>query len=139
MSENTAPEPGSLSRRRALQWGSAAAGGLFVASLTSVADAGVASAATSGEGNAASTTTGEKPNRLPISSIEKIIGAEGDFSDGVLSIEIDRTDIGTVRNSFGIPIKPAFQVNATLDFQSLGDHDHDGDDRRGTAAFNGDM
>ena len=136
MSEKTAPEPGSLSRRRALQWGSAAAGGLLVASLTSVADAGVAQAATSGEG---ATAAGETPNRLPVSSIEKIIGAQGDVSDGVLSIEVDRTDIGTVRNSFGVPIKPAFQVNGNFYFQSLGDRDGDADDRRGAAAFNGDM
>ncbi len=61
------------------------------------------------------------------------------MSDGVLSIEVDREDIGNVRNSFGVPIKPSFEVNGTVVFQSLGDHDHDGDDRYGPAMMNGDL
>ncbi len=51
--------------------------------------------------------------------IENIIEAQGMVSDGVFSIEIDREDIPNVTLR-GVPIKPSFQVNGTLYFQSLG-------------------
>lgn len=131
MPENTGPEARSLSRRSALKWGSAAAGGLVVAGVSSATDSSVA--------QAAATPPGEKPNQLPVKDIEKIIGAQGMLSNGVLNIEVDRTDLPHVHNSFGVPIKPSFQVNGNLVFQALGDHDRDGDDEAGTAAFNGDL
>ena len=53
-------------------------------------------------------------------AIEDIIQAEGMFSDGVFSIEIDRNDINYV-TLHGVPIKPSFQINGTLVFQKLGD------------------
>lgn len=51
-------------------------------------------------------------------------------SDGVLSIEIDRDDIDDVHNSLGYLIKPSFQVNGTVVFQS---------DGMGGAILNGDL
>ena len=131
MPENIVPEVASLSRRSALKWGSAAAGGLLVAGLVSVTDSGVA--------QAAAVPSGEVPNQLPVSDIERIIGVQGMVSNGVLNIEVDRDDVSNVKNSFGVPIKPAFQVNGNLVFQSVGDHDRDGDDGKGMAAFNGDL
>ncbi len=131
MPENTMPEVGALSRRRALKWGSAAAGGLLVAGLVSVTDSGVA--------QAAAVPPGEAPNQLPVRDLERIIGVQGTVSNGVLNIEVDRDDVSDVKNSFGVPIKPAFQVNGNLVFQSLGDHDRDGDDGKAMAAFNGDL
>jgi uncharacterized protein DUF1259 len=126
MSEQGAPTR-ALSRREALRLGSAAAGGVVLA--------GVAA----GHASSAAASAGEVRNWLPVAAIEKIIGAQGTVSDGVLSIEIDRDDISNVRNSFGVPIKPSFEVNGAVVFQSLGDHDHDGDDRYGPAMMNGDL
>lgn len=131
MSDNTPTETGSLSRRSALKLGSAAAGGLLVAGLASATGPGVA--------HASAASPSEKPRQLPVKDIERIIGAQGMLSNCVFNIEIDRTDLNNVHNSFGVPIKPSFQVNGNLVFQSLGDQDRDGDDRNGTAAFNGDL
>lgn len=50
--------------------------------------------------------------------IEEVIQAQGMYSDGVFSIEIDRNDINNVTLN-GVPIKPAFQINGTLYFQRL--------------------
>jgi hypothetical protein len=130
MAREVEPELASLSRRDALKLGSAAAGGVLLAGVASSGQRAGAATATAG---------GETPNRLPVAAIEKIIGAQGTVSDGVLSIEVDRDDIGTVHNSYGVAIKPSFEVNGTLVFQSLGDHDHDGDDRHGAAMLNGDL
>ncbi len=52
-------------------------------------------------------------------AIEDIIQAQGMFSDGVFSIEIDRDDINYV-TLHGVPIKPSFEINGTLYFQKLG-------------------
>jgi hypothetical protein len=128
MPDNTLPENGLLSRRRALKLGSVTAGGLVIAGLAA------------GQGVASAATETEKPRPLPVADIEKIIGAQGTVSNGVLSIGIDRTDLKNVHNSSGFPIKPSFQVNGNLAFQSLNDGDGDGDgDEAGAAAFNGDL
>jgi len=132
MSNDLTPASSALSRRSALKLGSAAAGGVLLAGLASSGDASLAAAP-------ASRTAGEKPNQLPVKDIEAIIGAQGMLSNGVLNIEIDREDVQNVRNSAGYPIKPAFQVNGNLVFQSSGDHDRDGDDPHGTAILNGDL
>lgn len=50
------------------------------------------------------------------SQIEKILDAQGSWSDGVFSIEIDRDDIQDV-TLHGVPISPSFQINGTLYFQ----------------------
>jgi hypothetical protein len=134
MSENVRSDSTSagLTRRNALKLGSATAGGLLLTGLMSNGDASAAEVATA-------TTASEKPNHLPVKAIEAIIGAQGTVSDGVLNIEIDRDDVKNVRNSAGYPIKPAFQVNGNVVFQSAGDHDHDSDDIHGKAILNGDL
>lgn len=49
-------------------------------------------------------------------NVEAIIGAQGMFSNGVFSIEIDRNDINNV-TLHGVPILPSFQINGTLVFE----------------------
>lgn len=66
---------------------------------------------------------------LPVTRIEKTLGASGSMSNGVLTIGIDRNDINNVRLG-NIPIKPSFQVNGEIDFQPLG---------HGQALMNGDF
>jgi Domain of Unknown Function (DUF1259) len=108
----------ALTRRRVLVLGGGVAGGL-------VASRGVAVA------TAASRPTIRKQHgKLPAREIQHIIGAEGSLSSGVLSIEIDRTDIGTVHGPQGVDFPPAFEINGDLTFQPLGSRD---------AFFNGDL
>jgi hypothetical protein len=67
---------------------------------------------------------------LPADQIQQIVGAQGTVTKGVLSVEIERQDIGDVSGPLGVTFTPAFEVNGTLTFQPLG---------RGTAFFNGDL
>ncbi len=53
-------------------------------------------------------------------AVEDIIQAQGMFSNGVFSIEIDRNDINYV-TLHGVPIKPSFEINGTLYFEKLSD------------------
>lgn len=66
---------------------------------------------------------------LPVDAIQKIIGAEGTVSNGVLNIQVDRNDLHVVGPN-GIPFKPSWEINHEFYFQSLGD---------GKAIFNGDI
>jgi hypothetical protein len=66
---------------------------------------------------------------LPVGAMEKALQAKGGTSNGVLSVGIDRSDITGV-SVHGVPIKPAFEVDGELDFQSLGG---------GRALLNGDL
>jgi hypothetical protein len=66
---------------------------------------------------------------LPVKRMESALQIKGAVSSGVLSAEIERDDIGTVQLN-GTPIKPSFEVNGELDFQSLG---------HGRALLNGDI
>ena len=68
--------------------------------------------------------------KLPAKRIEEIIHAEGKVSKGVLTIDLDRDDIGDVRGPLGVKFTPAFEINGTLTFEPLGDH---------YAFFNGDL
>src|SRR2546421_12571296 len=61
--------------------------------------------------------------------MEQILQAKGTVVEGVLSIELDRTDIGTCF-IHGVPIKPSFEINGTLTFQPVG---------TSRALFNGDL
>ena len=56
---------------------------------------------------------------MPVDGIQDIIQAKGMVSNGVLSIEIDRNDIRDVHLR-GVPILPSFEINGTLNFQSIG-------------------
>ena len=48
-----------------------------------------------------------------------ILKAKGSVDHGVLSVELDRTDIGTVMLR-GVLVKPSFEVNGDLSFELLG-------------------
>lgn len=71
------------------------------------------------------------PPVLPASQIEQLVEAKGwMMSNGVLAIDIARTDIGRVAGPLGVTFTPAFEIHGELHFQPLG---------RGRALVNGDM
>ena len=104
-----------VSRRGALVLGGSVAAGLF-ATPTALGASGTSTAAS-------------QQSRLPVERMQAILQAEGSVTNGVLSVSIDRTDIGTVHLR-GVPIKPSFEVNGDLTFQPVGN---------GQAFFNGDL
>jgi hypothetical protein len=67
---------------------------------------------------------------LPADQIQQIIQAEGTVTKGVLSIDLQRQDIGDVSGPLGVMFTPAFEIDGTLTFQPLG---------HGDAFFNGDL
>src|SRR3954453_19331180 len=99
----------AMTRRRALALGGGLAGGLL-------AGAGPLRLAAAEAAPAVATKRG----RLPVKQIEDIVGAEGTVSDGVLTIDIERDDIGNVRGPLGVIFTPSFEVDGTLTFQPLG-------------------
>jgi hypothetical protein len=112
------PNP-RISRRRALAMGGGAAtAGL----LTGVPFAGSALAA--------SQHTLKQHGKLPAVEIQKIIRAQGTVNEGVLSIDIDRDDLGKVQGPLGVTFTGSFELNGTLTFEPLGDD---------LAFFNGDL
>jgi hypothetical protein len=72
----------------------------------------------------------QQHGRLPAGKMQRILQAEGTVSKGVLSVEIEREDIGDVEGPLGVTFTPAFELNGTLTFQPLGDD---------YAFFNGDL
>jgi hypothetical protein len=72
----------------------------------------------------------EQRGMLPADQIQRIVQAQGTVSAGVLSIDIERQDIGDVAGPLGVTLTPAFEIDGTLTFQPLG-HDR--------AFFNGDL
>jgi hypothetical protein len=107
-----------VSRRRALGIGGGLAAGMIAGGPLARARA-----ASPAQSAAAST------EKLPAKKMEQILEAEGSVSEGVLKVEVDRTDIGTVQLK-GVPITPAFEINGSLNFQPIGG---------GEAFFNGDL
>jgi hypothetical protein len=111
------PDPSrQLSRRRILQLGGGlAAGSLLVPATTASARA-------------------SRPRRqhgtLPVKGIQHILGLEGDVTDGVLSIDVERDDIGSVHGPEGVVFDGSFEIDGTLTFQPLG---------ADLAFFNGDL
>jgi hypothetical protein len=71
---------------------------------------------------------------LPVNQMETALQAKGQVEQGgVLAVEVDRTDIGTVSldsPAGHVPAKPSWEINGNLTFQPLGD---------GRAFFNGDL
>ncbi len=67
---------------------------------------------------------------LPADRIHQIVQAQGTVTNGVLSIDISRQDIGDVSGPIGVTFTPAFEIDGTLTFQPLG---------HGSALFNGDL
>ncbi|MFZ1992792.1 MAG: DUF1259 domain-containing protein [Solirubrobacteraceae bacterium] len=108
----------AITRRGALLGGGAAVGGLVAAGPLAA-------------GAAARTPAARKQSgKLPSKEIEKILELEGTVSDGVLSIDVSRDDIGKVRGPLGVEFDGSFEIDGTLTFQPLG-----GD----LAFFNGDL
>jgi hypothetical protein len=58
--------------------------------------------------------------RLPVDRIQEIVQAEGSVTSGVLSIDVSRDDIGTVRGPLGVTFTPSFEIDGMLNFQPLG-------------------
>jgi uncharacterized protein DUF1259 len=108
-----------MSRRAALAAGSGVAGSLLVGAASSPA-AAVAEARRGAI----------QRGKLPAAQIQAIVQAEGTVSNGVLSIDLARDDIGEVQGPLGVTFTPAFEVDGTLTFQPLGG---------GRAFFNGDI
>lgn len=115
-----------ISRRRALMLGAGVTAGTIVSS------AGPASAhAPHGhEHHGQHGHDREQRGTLPADQIQQIVQAEGTVTHGVLSIDLERKDIGDVKGPLGVTFTPAFEIDGTLTFQPLG---HD------TALFNGDI
>lgn len=105
-----------LDRRPAALLGSGLVAGALIVAATTVA-------ATS-----SSASTDSSP-KLPVKQIESIEQAQGDYSGGVLEIDIDRSHIH-VTGPGGVKFKPGFQIERQLYFQMLSAK---------TAAFNGDV
>ena len=120
-----------LNRRRALALGGGAAGGLILAGTG--ASAGIVpprgilvpdGAPTLAAADAAGAAG------LPVQQIESILQAPGTVSNGVLSVSMSRTDLGTVKGPLGVPFEGPFELNFDIYFQSLG---------RNKAILNGDV
>jgi hypothetical protein len=106
-----------LTRRRALALGGASLAGLATAEAAAARTAAVPKLR-------------HRRGTLPVGGIQRILEAEGSVSAGVLSISIERPDIGPVRGPKGVTFPPAFEINGDLTFQPLGG---------GLAFFNGDL
>ncbi len=107
----------SISRRRALISGTGIAGGLIVAAspLLEVSK-GVAASTT--HGGIDVTARAASTEQLPVKAIEGIMQTTGMVMNGVLTIELDRTDLHVV-GPRGLPWKPAFELTHTFYFQPL--------------------
>ena len=110
-----------LDRRRALALGGGAAGGLILAGTG--ASAGIVpprgSWSRTGRRRLAAADAAGAAG-LPVQQIESILQAPGTVSNGVLSISMSRTDLGTVKGPLGVPFEGPFELNFDIYFQSLG-------------------
>ncbi len=117
----------SISRRDVLAFGGAAAAGTVLAACGSH---GVASGPLSEPDDADRSIAAGRLSMAEITSnstapppwvrktIEDVIQAQGTASNGVFAIEVDRKDIPNVHLR-GVPILPSFEINGTLNFQSV--------------------
>jgi hypothetical protein len=118
-----------ISRRRALTLGGgiAATGGAF-SGLGPFTGAALGHGRSGGEHHHGDHR--HQDGALPADEIQQIVQAEGTVTKGVLSIDIERKDIGDVSGPLDVTFTPAFEVDGTLTFQPLGG---------GDAFFNGDI
>jgi hypothetical protein len=72
----------------------------------------------------------DQDGALPADQIQEIVQAEGTVTKSVLSIDVERKDIGDVSGPLGVTFTPAFEIDGTLTFQPLGHR---------SAFFNGDI
>jgi hypothetical protein len=108
-----------ITRRRALALGGgAAAGGLITSSPLLTA------------AQASAMPKRKQHGKLPAGKMQQILDAEGTVSDGLLSIDIARSDIGQSSGPLGVTFSGSFEIDGTLTFEPLGDH---------LAFFNGDL
>jgi hypothetical protein len=70
--------------------------------------------------NSSSNSNNSNPNSLPVRQIEQILRADGKVTNGVLSIDMDRDDLGNVTGPGGVPFKPSFEIDHKLFFQMIG-------------------
>lgn len=127
MSESNLTAP--ISRRRALALGGGIAAGGIVSSVG--AFAGTAAARSGHEPrNRGSHHGRHQHGALPADQIQHIVQAQGTVTKGVLSIDIERKDIGEVSGPLGVTFTPAFEIDGTLTFQPI---------EHGAAFFNGDL
>ncbi len=108
-----------VSRRRVLALG----GGIAAGGLLSAAPLNAVAQERDGRVRAQDGT-------LPDKRIQEIVQAEGTVTNGVLSIDIARSDIGDVAGPLGVTFTPSFEIDGTLTFEPLG---------KGLAFFNGDL
>jgi hypothetical protein len=108
-----------ITRRRALAWGGGTAAGSLLAGVPFGASAATASPRVL-----------KQHGKLPADEIQKIVRAQGTVSNGVLSIDIERSDIGDVKGPLGVTFTSSFEIDGTLTFEPLGDD---------LAFFNGDL
>lgn len=106
-----------ISRRAALLGGGAAVGSLAAGPLVAGAVA-------------RTPAVHEQSGKLPSEKIQKILELEGSVTDGVLSIDVSRDDLGKVRGPLGVEFDGSFEIDGTLTFQPLGSN---------LAFFNGDL
>jgi hypothetical protein len=114
--------PALISRRRVLALGGGIAAGGVVSAATPLAEEAVARGRTF--------ALRRQAGKLPAKEIQAIVQAEGTVTDGVLSIAVQRSDIGKVSGPAGVTFTPAFEIDGTLTFQPLGSR---------LAFFNGDI
>jgi uncharacterized protein DUF1259 len=108
-----------ITRRRALALSSGAAAGSLMTGLPF-----------GGPAMAASKPVLKQHGKLPAEAIQKIVQAQGTVTDGVLSIDIERSDIGDVKGPLGVTFTGSFEIDGTLTFEPLGND---------LAFFNGDL
>ena len=104
-----------ITRRGALALGGGAAAAGVAGAL------GLGSARTPQSRLTASSKVLSQHGSLPAVEIERIVEADGLMSDGVLTINVKRDDIGTVEGPLGIVFTGSFGLVGTLCFQPLGD------------------
>jgi Domain of Unknown Function (DUF1259) len=104
MSQHSLIDP--ISRRRLLAVG----GGTAAAGLLSTS-AGVATASTA--------KVRKQAGKLPVKQIQEIVQAEGSVSNGVLSIDVSRSDIDKSRGPLGVEFTSSFEIDGMLNFQPL--------------------
>ncbi len=112
-----------ISRRRALALGGGVAAGGLLSAASPLTGVAMAEDEDQGENRG-------QEGKLPAGRIQEIIQAQGTVTNGVLSIDVARTDIGNVAGPLGVTFTPAFQIDGGLTFQPLG---------YGAAFFNGDL
>jgi hypothetical protein len=115
----------TMSRRRILSLGVAAAGGFAGATIAGCTFPGGGVGGPLKSAEQSDSQFGNPrlfPSAFPTAiqrRIETIVDARGSIQGGVLQIEIDRDDIRDVKLR-GTQIFPSFEINGALNFQSLG-------------------